>query len=142
MNSIEQVFASNKLVYLTATDQNIYADVAMQAIKNGCQLILLPDQLKDSFDLENVYDDGVVSIQVRKDKTKLLDDFVLAMFTSGSTEDPKIYAFNSEKLEQTLSWYKKIYGVTDKSVIITPMPTSYNFSFIAFILLHFIFSVS
>lgn len=131
MNSIEQVFASNKLVYLTATDQNIYAEVAMKAIKSGCQLILLPDQLKDSFDLENVYDDGVVSIQVRKDKAKLLDNFVLAMFTSGSTEDPKIYSFNAEKLEQTLSWYKKIYGITDKSVIITPMPTSYNFSFIA-----------
>lgn len=131
MNSIEQVFASNKLVYLTATDQNVYAKVAMKAIKNGCQLILLPDQLKDSFDLENVYDDGVVSIQVRKDKAKLLDDFMLAMFTSGSTEAPKIYAFNAEKLEQTLSWYKKIYGITDKSVIITPMPTSYNFSFIA-----------
>ena len=131
MNSIEQVFASNKLVYLTATDQNIYAEVAMKAIKSGCQLILLPDQLKDSFDLENVYDDGVVSIQVRKDKAKLLDNFVLAMFTSGSTEDPKIYSFNAEKLELTLSWYKKIYGVTDKSVIITPMPTSYNFSFIA-----------
>lgn len=134
MHNIEEVLNENKLIYLTATDQNVYAEIAVQAIKHGCQLILLPDQLKGTFDLETAYDDGIVSIQVRKDDSKPLDDFVLAMFTSGSTEDPKIYAFNAEKIEQTLSWYKKIYGVTDKSVIITPMPTSYNFSFIAGIL--------
>ena len=134
MYEVNQILDNNKLIYLSAIDQNIYAEVAIRAIKKGCQVVLLPDQLKEHFDLQPVYNDGTIFIYVRKDDSKQLDNFVLAMFTSGSTDDPKIYAFNTNKIEKTLSWYKKIYGVTNKSVIISPMPTSYNFSFIAGVL--------
>ncbi|MBP9999497.1 MAG: acyl--CoA ligase [Proteobacteria bacterium] len=134
MNSIDQILKNNKLIYLTATDQNIYADIAVKALKMGCQLVLLPEQLKKHFDLSVVYEDEFLTICIRKNSTEHLDDFSLAMFTSGSTEDPKIYAFNQDKIKQTLSWYKKIYGITDKSMIVSPMPTSYNFSFIAGVL--------
>lgn len=55
----------------------------------------------------------------------------VAMYTSGSTGGPRAFGFNLAQLGQLASWYIRIYQVTERSVICTALPVTYNFTFVA-----------
>ncbi|MBO7483607.1 MAG: acyl--CoA ligase [Alphaproteobacteria bacterium] len=132
MTEFEQVIQQYPLFYLTATDQNTFASVALKILSLNKKLILLPSS-ENKTDLRLVYTDDCTSLFVPSIQTKS-DDFYIGMMTSGSTEAPRIFAFEKFKIDYTLDWYKKIYNITNNSIILSSMPTSYNFSFVAGIL--------
>jgi len=132
MTDYEKVLRQYPLFYLTAKDQNVFAQKALHILSLNKKLILLPWS-ETQKDLKLVYSDNNISLFVPVTMADS-DDFQVGMMTSGSTERPRIFAFEKEKLDCTLDWYKKIYNITDNSIILTSMPTSYNFSFVAGVL--------
>lgn len=63
------------------------------------------------------------------------DPWQLGFYTSGSTGTPKAWAFNLEQLKTVVDEYRDIYKISENSVIITHLPSAYNFPFIAGVLL-------
>jgi NAD(P)-dependent dehydrogenase (short-subunit alcohol dehydrogenase family) len=60
----------------------------------------------------------------------------LAMFSSGSTTGaPRGYGFTHAQLDHVNAWYEQIYQVTKDSIIVTALPATYNFTFVAGVLL-------
>lgn len=57
--------------------------------------------------------------------------FDVAYFTSGSTKRPKCVGVTLESLRLTTEWYRLIYRLDRDSAILTSLPFSYNFTFIA-----------
>ena len=109
MTEFEQVIQQYPLFYLTATDQNTFASVALKILSLNKKLILLPSS-ENKTDLRLVYTDNCTSLFVPSIQTKS-DDFYIGMMTSGSTEAPRIFAFEKFKIDYTLDWYKKIYNI-------------------------------
>jgi acyl-CoA synthetase (AMP-forming)/AMP-acid ligase II len=60
---------------------------------------------------------------------------VLGMYTSGSTGSPKLCLFTREQIEITLDYYHRIYGITSRTLIVSTLPATYNFPYIAVSLL-------
>jgi hypothetical protein len=60
----------------------------------------------------------------------------VAMFSSGSTTGaPRGYGFTTTQLDMVTGWYQTIYQVTSDSIIVTVLPVTYNFTFVAGVLL-------
>jgi hypothetical protein len=55
----------------------------------------------------------------------------LGMYTSGSTRTARGYGFSLAQLDQLAAWYTAIYSVTSASVVVTHLPVTYNFTFVA-----------
>ncbi|WP_435551975.1 AMP-binding protein [Natrinema sp. CGMCC1.2065] len=55
----------------------------------------------------------------------------LVCYTSGSTGSPRPIGLRTEQLDRTVEWYRDAYDLTADSVIVSPLPSTYNFSFIA-----------
>lgn len=55
----------------------------------------------------------------------------VAMYSSGSMGTARAYGFALDQLDTVASWYARIYRVTSASVIVTCLPTTYNFTFVA-----------
>ncbi len=132
MTDFEKILQQYPLFYLAARAQNVFAKEALHILSLNKKLILLPSG-EASTDLRKVYVDKNISLFVPSTMIES-DDFQVGMMTSGSTELPRIFAFEKAKLDCTLEWYKKIYNVTENSIILSSMPTSYNFSFVAGVL--------
>lgn len=62
------------------------------------------------------------------------EDWNIGMFTSGSTKHSRLYGFSRSQIDKTLSWYEKLYGVTKDTLILSPLPPAYSFTYIAGIL--------
>ncbi|KOX11673.1 AMP-binding protein [Nocardiopsis sp. NRRL B-16309] len=58
----------------------------------------------------------------------------VAFYTSGSTGAPRLHAFTLDQLALVVDWYADIYHLTPDSVVVTSMPTTYNFTFVAGVL--------
>lgn len=58
----------------------------------------------------------------------------LAFYTSGSTTEPRLFAFTRTQLVRVVSWYRELYQLTGDSLLITAMPTTYNFTAVAGVL--------
>lgn len=59
------------------------------------------------------------------------DEWAVGLLTSGSTGLAKAFAFDATDLESVARWYQAIYSLTARSVVVTAMPVTYNFAFIA-----------
>jgi hypothetical protein len=60
----------------------------------------------------------------------------VAMFSSGSTTGtPRGYGFTRQQLDQVTAWYEQIYQASPDSIIVTALPSAYNFTFVAGVLL-------
>lgn len=55
----------------------------------------------------------------------------VALYTSGSTGAARAYGFSLAQLDQLAASYATIYRVSASSVVLTCLPVSYNFTFIA-----------
>lgn len=59
------------------------------------------------------------------------DPWDLVMFTSGSTGAPKAVGLTRDQVDLTLQWYSRLYRVTEHSTILSGLPPTYNFTFVA-----------
>jgi len=58
------------------------------------------------------------------------------MYSSGSTGgSPRAYGFTTAQLDIVTAWYEAIYQGTRDTIIVTALPTAYNFAFVAGVLL-------
>lgn len=99
---------------------------------NNNQIVICPNSiLMDPmiFKIEETGDDAYTIYTSSNTCRSNTWDF--GLFTSGSTGNPKLFGFNHYQLEQTLKDYKKIYSITENSVIISTLPFHYNFTYIA-----------
>lgn len=55
----------------------------------------------------------------------------LGMYTSGSTSSARGYGFSLAQLDQLATWYTMIYRATSATAVITHLPVTYNFTFVA-----------
>ena len=55
----------------------------------------------------------------------------VAMYTSGSTGPPRAFGFTRDQLNRLATWYATIYRATGDSVICTHLPVTYNFTYVA-----------
>lgn len=55
----------------------------------------------------------------------------VAMYTSGSTGPARAFGFTVNQLDRLATWYTTIYRATSDSVICTHLPVTYNFTFVA-----------
>lgn len=114
---------------LAGSQADDLAAAAMWALSEGYSIVLEPDGITSSAAGTRVLFDGASPTVTRGS-----DDpppWQVAMYTSGSTGSPRAYGFTAEQLGQLARWYTAIYGVTDASAIVTHLPTTYNFAFVA-----------
>jgi non-ribosomal peptide synthetase component F len=57
--------------------------------------------------------------------------WALAMGTSGTTAAPRLFGFTRAQLRLVTSWYRRVYGVTDRSLFVTALPLAHNLAFVA-----------
>lgn len=55
----------------------------------------------------------------------------VAMHTSGSTGQARAFGFTTDQLDRLAAWYTTIYRATSDTVICTHLPVTYNFTFVA-----------
>ena len=122
----------HKTYFVSGSNQMKIALYASYLISGGYRTVLFPKEQIDNteFTFSEEYDLNGVSIYT----SEIAGDWLSGMFTSGSTSNPKLIVHTASQIATTLSWYKKIYDITEDSLIITAMPATYNFTFIAGIL--------
>ena len=126
---------------ITGSDHEIIATEALKAISKKAAVILVPSD--KNINIPQISNGPIVELvlnQGQKPKTRLIKENKsgfffqpgsLTLYTSGSTGIPKAVHFSNSQLKLTSGWYKKIYGLTSESLIISPLPSTYNFPFIA-----------
>ncbi len=125
---------------LAGTDQPALAACAHAALAGGHRVFLLPRH--DSGQIGPApagilirISDGSADHAPHKG-TKVRGGWDLAMFSSGSTTGtPRGYGFTAAQLGIVTGWYQDIYQATPDSIIVTPLPAAYNFTFVAGVLL-------
>lgn len=122
----------NYIAYVTGNQAAAVALTAFLLLENNIKTVLLPWMIAEKNDF-NCYKrlsyKGLEILIVRDVNPS--SDWVLGMFTSGSTGAPQLFGFSTSQINKTLDWYHSIYKVDENSLIITAMPVTYNFSFIA-----------
>jgi len=110
----------------------ISSRVITELQKNGHQLIIKPVGLSTEYNIFNqvLKEEELEIFSLNSDKSRE-GEWDIALYTSGSTGKPKLYGYTTPQIEKTLSWYKEIYRIDDNTVIISTLPLSYNFTFIA-----------
>lgn len=133
VENIKRKLLNKDSVYIISSDnQEILYLYSATMIYLGYRIILKPKNLKTYFDVEiesvfNIEDLELIEV-------KITGKWITGMFTSGSTSNPKLIAHEIEQVKMTLSWYERIYKINKKSLIISCMPVSYNFTFVAGVL--------
>jgi len=132
--------ATRRRTYLlTGTAQPQLAACAYTALATGHRIVLLPGTSNSvsivpggtllQFAGQAVSATPAVGSDVR-------GGWDVAMFSSGSTtRAPRGYGFTTAQLDMVTGWYQTIYQVTGDSIIATPLPATYNFTFVAGVLL-------
>lgn len=120
------------IAYVTGERPEAVALTAVLFLRNNIKTVLLPWSIaqKEDFKCYKQYKYDYIEIFIVKDEG-LTNDWILGMFTSGSTGIPKLFGFSSIQINRTLDWYHEIYKTDERSLIITAMPVTYNFTFIA-----------
>lgn len=133
----EQETTAGSRIIVGGTDDVGVAAVAVSRLEKGDQVILLPDSLN------NALDDGLPlaaskaliideeATRRREGSGSFQGDWNLVCYSSGSTGTPRPIGLRREQLQTTASWYKQVYNLSQDSLIVSPLPSTYNFSFIA-----------
>ena len=125
-------------IALSGDAQDIVAAVALFLADQEHQVILVPDE----------HDERTASPPFRaRHSLRAIDrgqpyhefpsgvgpegEWQIALYSSGSTGMPRAYGFTIRQLATVATWYSGIYQVTGSSAIVTCLPVSYNFTFIA-----------
>lgn len=131
IKKIVQDNQKNDVYYVTGDNQNNIGFVAQELLRCDMKVILTPKNLTTMIDLPITEYYEFEQVSIYKVHASNSTNWFLGMFTSGSTGNPKLFVFSKGQINITLEWYKSIYGLTDNSLIVTSMPSTYNFSFIA-----------
>lgn len=120
------------IAYVTGVQADAVALTALLLLEKNIKTVLLPWMIaeKNDFNCYKKLSYEGMEILLVKD-TNPASNWILGMFTSGSTGEPQLFGFSAKQINTTLDWYHSIYKVDENSLIITAMPVTYNFSFIA-----------
>ena len=127
------LLTTTKIVYMLGRNTHMLALCLKILFDFDRKVVVMSSQDFSQFLCNTIY----VTIDIVRDVTfYLVDDFGfekwnIGMFTSGSTNKSRLYAFTKEQIRKTLSWYKEIYRPTDNTLIMTPLPPAYSFTYIA-----------
>jgi len=138
LNKIEQIgkvlvenLNKDRTYLISSNNQRALQFVSTAMYSEGFKIVLLPNGFKnlniDVMQEYNFYDVQII-------ETNINGIWATGMFTSGSTASPKLIIHTKEQVEYTLEQYKDIYNLTPNSVILSAMPVTYNFTFIAGVL--------
>jgi long-chain acyl-CoA synthetase len=123
---------------LSGGAQDVIAAVALFLATQGHQVILVPSEHDESTGtppLRARYSlragDRGQSYREFPGGTEPEGEWQIALYSSGSTGRPRVYGFDVRQLAIVAAWYSGIYQVTGSSAIVTCLPVSYNFTFIA-----------
>ena len=126
------------VIGLRGDEPHQMALMADSLITDGFRLVLLP---KATFNLEGTQVGASLDALVDMDAESVvgcirnsggdLPPFDVIYFTSGSTGQPKGIGVSLDILHLTADWYRLIYRLDKASVIVTSLPFSYNFTFVA-----------
>lgn len=119
-------------LFLKVKEEKNAATLLKELQNDNHQLIVCPANLSlDQIKYTKVVSTNTVEIYTLavNPKRDYLWDF--ALYTSGSTSQPKLYGFTTKQLTDTLGDYKKIYNISEHSLIISTLPFAYNFTYIA-----------
>lgn len=128
------------LVGLQGSDPCLMALVSDGLLADGHRLALIPCGMAEAGNTRigahldvwvDLDDDRVECRRERYDRQEDLPPFDVAYFTSGSTSRPKGVGVSLANLRLTTDWYRLIYRLDRESTILTCMPFSYNFTFVA-----------
>jgi len=119
---------SDDAIYIFSENNEVLIESMQYLMANNISTILTPFSIMVTKDYKIF---GSLQYFV---KEKGAGSWVLGMFTSGSTGQPKLFVFSQQQINITLGWYKDIYDGQEDVVILTSMPITYNFTFIAGVL--------
>ncbi len=122
----------NKTYFLSGEDQMKIALYSSYLISMGYRTVLYPKELSNRTQHKFIKQCNIGELTIFV--SEIDGNWLSGMFTSGSTGAPKLIVHTKEQIETTLSWYREIYGITENSAVITSMPATYNFTFIAGVL--------
>lgn len=115
---------------LSGTNQAGIAAVAAWALVHGAAIVLRPRGVPGPAPGTSI--DVAAGVTVGAAAVDDLDPpWQVAMYTSGSTRAPRAYGFTIGQLDQLATWYTSLYGLTSDSVVVTHLPVTYNFAFVA-----------
>lgn len=115
--------------YVTGTSHLSIATTALSLLLNGHRAILVPPQLRST--IMDGLDKKVQIIRAPGNLARLNAHWHLGFYTSGTTGSSRLVGVSVAQLELTADWYQRIYGITNRSLIVTALPATYNFVFVA-----------
>jgi acyl-CoA synthetase (AMP-forming)/AMP-acid ligase II len=125
-------------IALSGDAQDIVAAVALFLAAQEHQVILVPDQYDERTGSPPFRTRHGLRASGRGQPYREFSGGVppegewhVALYSSGSTGMPRAYGFTISQLAAVAAWYSGIYQVTGSSAIVTCLPVSYNFTFIA-----------
>lgn len=135
-NKVHKQKDSYTRLVIAGSNQELYGELAKIFIRLKYQVILVSqDNLLPESSKLIVQESSVSVYGIKVNDESTAEDWILGLYTSGSTGKPKLFGFSEKKINITLNWYKAVYKANSDTVIITMLPSSYNFSFIAGVLL-------
>jgi hypothetical protein len=125
-------------VALSGTDEAAVAATALHLAGRGHQVILVPAGLvRDAgrWPLRSSHrmhaDAHGLACESSPGTAASSGTWQIGLYSSGSSGSPRAYGFTLSQMETVARWYAAIYGVTRSSAIVTCLPVSYNFTFVA-----------
>jgi acyl-CoA synthetase (AMP-forming)/AMP-acid ligase II len=124
-------------IALTGDSAQSVASLALALLNRGHQIVMAPRSITEPthLPLRAGYHLHVTSrgprLSTNPAATAPIGDWRVALYSSGSTGPARAYGFTSRQLHRLADWYHDIYGVTTESVIVTSLPVTYNFTFVA-----------
>jgi acyl-coenzyme A synthetase/AMP-(fatty) acid ligase len=125
-------------VALSGDAQDVVAAIALFLATQGHQVILVPNEHDESTGALPLRAQHGLRAGGREQPYRKFPSGVgpegewrIALYSSGSTGRPRAYGFSVRQLATVATWYSGIYQVTGSSAIVTCLPVSYNFTFIA-----------
>jgi hypothetical protein len=124
-------------IALHGRDEVALAAVAMHLLAEGRQVVLWPFELDASrlplgSSLAIELEPGELPALAMGDPHSQPDEsWNVALYSSGSTRVALPFGFTLEQVKVVTGWYQTVYGLSTNSVIVTGLPATYNFAFIA-----------
>ncbi|APU15255.1 AMP-binding protein [Actinoalloteichus fjordicus] len=129
-------------IAVTGDDQHVTAAITLHLLNSDHQVVLVPTSLAGGRSLPRGCGYGLVALgrTVREVcPASRIGTFGggwrVALYSSGSTRAAATFGFDGRQLDTLAAWYAHAYGVTAASVIVTSLPVSYNFTFVAGLIL-------
>lgn len=123
-------------VKLSGTSQGLVAAIGVWLLTEGKEVVLTPPAILEEStechaELEIWADSDRVTVTRQRNAETTTTRPGLGLYTSGSTRAPKLIHIDPTSLLVTTEWYTRIYSLNRNVSIVTGLPATYNFPFIA-----------